>query len=52
VDVIEPARSASSDRNRILQLLVFIGVVAGLAIGVGLALLRANRKAHGHADSG
>jgi uncharacterized protein involved in exopolysaccharide biosynthesis len=49
VDVIEPARGASSDRNRILQLLVFIGVVAGLAIGVGLALLRANRGAHGHA---
>lgn len=41
-DVIEPALGASSDRFSVLQLLLFIAVAAGLAIGVALALLRAN----------
>jgi capsular polysaccharide biosynthesis protein len=41
--LIAPAASASSDRNSMLQRLLLIGLAAGLVVGLGLALLRANR---------
>jgi capsular polysaccharide biosynthesis protein len=45
VQVLAPARDASSDRRQKLQLFVLIGVGAGLALGIALARLRANRAA-------
>jgi hypothetical protein len=39
--VLATATRASSDRRAKLQLLGFLGLVAGLALGTGLALLRA-----------
>jgi capsular polysaccharide biosynthesis protein len=44
-DVIERANSTTSDRTSYLGLLLVIAVVAGLAIGLSLALLRANLQA-------
>jgi capsular polysaccharide biosynthesis protein len=44
VEIVERAASGRSDRTRVMQLLLFIAVVAGLAIGTALALLRANRR--------
>lgn len=44
-DVVREAAGATSDRNSTLALLAFAALVAGLGIGVGLALLRANRHA-------
>jgi capsular polysaccharide biosynthesis protein len=41
--LIAPAASASSDRAATLQRLILIGVAAGLVLGLGLALLVANR---------
>lgn len=43
VQVLERASGAVSDRLRYLQFLGFIGFVAGLAVGLALATLRANR---------
>ena len=43
VQVLERASGAASDRLRYLQFLGFIGFVAGLAVGLALATLRANR---------
>jgi capsular polysaccharide biosynthesis protein len=43
VQVLERASSATSDRFKYLQFLGFIGLVAGLAVGLALATLRANR---------
>jgi capsular polysaccharide biosynthesis protein len=43
VQVLERASTASSDRSRYLQFLGFIGFAAGLAVGLALATLRANR---------
>jgi capsular polysaccharide biosynthesis protein len=45
VEIVERAAKGRSDRARVMQLLLFIAVVAGLAIGTALALLRANRRA-------
>jgi uncharacterized protein involved in exopolysaccharide biosynthesis len=45
VEIVERATRGRSDRGRVTQLLLFIAVVAGLAIGTALALLRANRRA-------
>jgi hypothetical protein len=42
--VVRRPRGASSDRNSVTQQLAFIGLVGGLAIGSGLALLRARRR--------
>jgi delta 1-pyrroline-5-carboxylate dehydrogenase len=43
VQVLERASSASNDRFKYLQFLGFIGLVAGLAVGLAVATLRANR---------
>jgi uncharacterized protein involved in exopolysaccharide biosynthesis len=43
VQVLERASSAGSDRARYLQFLGFIGFVAGLAVGLAVATVRANR---------
>jgi capsular polysaccharide biosynthesis protein len=43
VQVLERASSAGSDRPRYLQFLGFVGFVAGLAVGLALATVRANR---------
>jgi capsular polysaccharide biosynthesis protein len=43
VQILERASSATSDRFKYLQFLGFIGLVAGLAVGLALATLRANR---------
>ena len=43
VSVLNPASSASSDRYSRLEILLFIGLVAGLAVGLALAVLKANR---------
>ena len=45
VEIVERAVKGRSDKSRVTQLLLFIAVVAGLAIGIALALLRANRPA-------
>jgi capsular polysaccharide biosynthesis protein len=44
VEIVERAVKGRSDRSRVTQLLLFIAVVAGLTIGIALALLRANRQ--------
>jgi hypothetical protein len=41
IQVLSPASSAHSDSRAFLQRLLFVGLVAGLAAGVGVALLRA-----------
>ena len=41
--VFQRASAATSDRDRYLQFFGFIGFVAGLAIGLALATIRANR---------
>lgn len=43
VQILERASSAVSDRPRYLQFLGFLGFVAGLAVGLALATVRANR---------
>jgi capsular polysaccharide biosynthesis protein len=46
--LLEPlvtATSASSDRSSYLQIAVFVGLVAGIVVGLGLATLRANQVA-------
>jgi capsular polysaccharide biosynthesis protein len=43
--VLDSATGASSDRTSRLELLAFIGLLAGLAIGLALATARANRNA-------
>jgi capsular polysaccharide biosynthesis protein len=45
VEVLEHADRASSDRYRVMQFLVFVAAVAGITIGLGLALLRSRRAA-------
>lgn len=42
--VVRRARSASSDRNAVIQQLAFVGLVGGLLIGGGLAALRGRRR--------
>lgn len=42
LDVIAPAAATSSDRADKLQELVVIGAIAGIVLGLGLALLRSN----------
>lgn len=44
VQVLERAFLGTSDRMRYLQFLGFVGFVAGLAVGIALATLRANRR--------
>jgi uncharacterized protein involved in exopolysaccharide biosynthesis len=43
VEMFSTASAATSDRSRKLQLLVFVGLMGGLAAGAALALLRAAR---------
>ncbi|MBJ7331725.1 MAG: hypothetical protein JHC95_17650 [Solirubrobacteraceae bacterium] len=43
VQVLNPARVASSDRSRWVQILGFAGLVGGLLLGLGAATLWANR---------
>lgn len=45
VDVLTSATGASSDRSSKLQLLALAGGLAGLLVGLALAILRANRLA-------
>jgi hypothetical protein len=45
VDVVEPARSAASDRGATLELLLVVGLAAGLAVGLALAVLAERRSA-------
>jgi uncharacterized protein involved in exopolysaccharide biosynthesis len=45
VQVLEHATAAGSDRDRMMQLLGFAGAVAGLVIGLALALWRSRRAA-------
>jgi uncharacterized protein involved in exopolysaccharide biosynthesis len=42
-EIFTSASGATSDRSRKLQLLVFVGLLGGLAAGAALALLRASR---------
>lgn len=50
VDVFSRATTASSDRLRMLQIMLFLGLIAGLAAGVALALLRAYQGTRPRAD--
>jgi uncharacterized protein involved in exopolysaccharide biosynthesis len=43
VQLLAPAAPATSDRDSVLQQFIAGGLIAGLLIGVGLAVLRANR---------
>jgi uncharacterized protein involved in exopolysaccharide biosynthesis len=43
VQKLAPAAPATSDRNSVLQQFLAGGLIAGLLIGVGLAVLRTNR---------
>lgn len=43
LQILNPAQEASSDRSRWVQILGFAGLLAGLALGLGLATLWANR---------
>ena len=43
VQVLAPARNASSDRTQTLELFVLIGILAGLAAGISISRLSANR---------
>ena len=43
VDVFSPASTPTSDRSRMMQILVFVGLLGGIAAGLALALLRASR---------
>lgn len=43
LQLLEPARGATSDRIPTLELTVFLGAIAGLALGAALATVRANR---------
>jgi uncharacterized protein involved in exopolysaccharide biosynthesis len=43
VDVFSPASTPTSDRKRMMQILVFVGLLGGIAAGLALALLRASR---------
>ena len=43
VQKLAPAAPATSDRNSVLQQFIAGGLIAGLLIGVGLAILRGNR---------
>lgn len=42
VQILNPAQEATSDRRRWIQILGFAGLMAGLALGLGLATLWAN----------
>jgi uncharacterized protein involved in exopolysaccharide biosynthesis len=42
MNLIAPAATADSDRSDVLEQLVVIGAIAGLVLGIGLALLRSN----------
>lgn len=43
--IIATARTADSDRRKVMQVALFLGLLAGLAIGAALATLRANVRA-------
>jgi capsular polysaccharide biosynthesis protein len=46
VDVFSPASTPTSDRSRMMQILVLVGLLGGIAAGLALALLRASRDLH------
>ena len=50
VEVFSRATSATSDQVRMLQIMVFLGLIAGLATGIALALLRSYRKTRPRTD--
>jgi uncharacterized protein involved in exopolysaccharide biosynthesis len=50
VEVFSSASGATSDRSRTMQILVFVGVLGGLAAGAALALLRASRDIRRRSD--
>jgi len=45
VEIVERAVKGRSDQSRVMQFLLFVAVVGGLALGTAVALLRANRRA-------
>ena len=50
VEVFSRATSATSDQVRMMQTMVFLGLVAGVATGISLALLRSYRKTRPRTD--
>jgi uncharacterized protein involved in exopolysaccharide biosynthesis len=46
VNVFSPASTPTSDRSRMMQILVFVGLLGGLAAGIAFALLRTSRDLH------
>ena len=44
-EIIGRATGASSDRGRVLQILLFVAIVAGIVVGTSLALIRGHREA-------
>jgi capsular polysaccharide biosynthesis protein len=48
MQVVSTATSASSDRSSVLQRLVFIGLLGGIAAGIALATIRANSTNRRH----
>jgi capsular polysaccharide biosynthesis protein len=44
IEVFSPAAGATSDRSSALQVLVFVGLIGGLAAGAALALLATSRE--------
>ena len=50
VDEFSRATTATSDRFRMLQIMLFLGLVAGLAAGMALALLRTHHETRPRAD--
>lgn len=44
LEAFSPANAATSDRSSTLQILLFIGLIGGLAAGTALALLRGQRE--------
>ena len=50
VEEFTRASSATSDRTRMLQIMLLLGLIAGLAAGVALALLRARNETRPYAE--
>jgi hypothetical protein len=50
VQILARASDASSDRIRFLEISVFVGLIAGIALGVAFAIRRANRLVRRYAS--